>query len=235
MAKTKRPRDSGVAVDRELPERILEAAIELAETAGWENLRLREVAERLGVPLAAVVGHYRDLDAVADAWFARGWQAMLAPPPPGFDTQPAEERLHCMMMRWFDALAPHRRVTGEMLRTKLYPSHPHHWVPMIFNLSRTIQWLREATKLDAGGRRRQVEEVGLTALFLAALSVWLRDESAGQARTRDWLRRRLADSDRLMARLWGATGKASADGEAPSRKPQSEKRAQRPGRAAQRR
>ena len=152
----------------------------------------------------------------------------LAPAPPGFDSQPAEERLHCMMMRWFDALAPHRRVTGEMLRTKLYPSHPHHWVPMIFNLSRTIQWLRDAAMLDAGGRRRQVEEVGLTALFLAALGVWLRDESSDQAHTRDWLRRRLANSDRLMVRLWGAAGEPHAEDETPSRKPQPKKRAQRP-------
>jgi hypothetical protein len=106
-------------------------------------------------------------------------------------------------MRWFDALAPHREVTGQILAAKLYPAHPHHWVPLVFNLSRSIHWLREAALLDAVGRRRQMEEVGLTWLFLMALAVWLRDETPGQARTRDVLRHRLADADRAMVRVWG--------------------------------
>jgi hypothetical protein len=76
-------------------------------------------------------------------------------------------------------------------------------VPLVFNLSRSIHWLREAALLDAVGRRRQMEEVGLTALFLMTLAVWLRDATPGQARTRDVLRHRLADADRAMVRVWG--------------------------------
>ena len=40
-------------------------------------------------------------------------------------------------------------------------------------------------------------------LFLAALAVWLRDESPGQTHARDVLRHRLADADRAMVRVWG--------------------------------
>jgi AcrR family transcriptional regulator len=161
------------------------------------------VAERCGVPLAEVLEHYRDLDAVADAWFRRAWAAMLAPPPGDFATRTARERLHLMTMRWFDALAPHRVVTGQMLAAKLYPSHPHHWMPLVFNLSRSIHWLREAALLDATGRRRQIEELGLTALFLATLTCWLRDDTPDQARTRRFLQHRLKHADRLMMRAWG--------------------------------
>ncbi len=75
---------------------------------------------------------------------------------------------------------------------------------MIFNLSRTIQWVRDAALLDATGRRRQVEEIGLSALFLATLAVWLRDASSDQEKTRECLRRRLAAADGLMARMWRA-------------------------------
>ena len=182
--------------------RILETALDLAEESGWDNLRLSTVADRLGISLADLLPHYRDLDGVADAWFAKAWQAMLATTPEGFAALPARARLFILMMRWFDALAPRRAVTAQMIRAKLYPSHPHHWVPMIFNLSRTIQWLRDAAHLDAGGRRRQLEEVGLSALFLATLRVWMSDESPDQARTRTYLERRLARADRVMARLW---------------------------------
>ncbi len=188
----------------DLEARIVDTAIELAEETGWDALRLRLVADRLGIPLAGVLEHTRDLDGVADAWFRRAWAAMLASAPKGFAARPARERLHLVLMRWFDALADHRHVTGQMLRAKLYPSHPHHWAPMLFNLSRSIHWLREAALLDATGRRRQMEEIGLTALFLATLMVWLNDETPDQARTRAFLRRRLVASDRIMARVWRA-------------------------------
>ena len=195
------------AAEAGLGQRIVDGALDLAEEVGWDRLRLRVVAARLDVPLAEVLVHYRDLDAVADAWFRRAWSAMLAAPPEGFAALPARERLHLAMMRWFDALAPHREVTGQILAAKLYPAHPHHWMPLVFNLSRSIHWLRDVALLDAVGRRRQMEEVGLSALFLMTLAVWLRDETPGQARTRDVLRRRLADADRAMVRVWGNTNR----------------------------
>lgn len=191
------------AAEVSLDRRIVDVTLDWAGEVGWEGLRLRRVAERLGVPLAEVLDRYRDLDAVADAWFHRAGAAMLETAPEGFAAGSACERLHLMMMRWFDALAPHREVTGQILAAKLYPSHPHHWVPLVFNLSRSIHWLREAALLDATGRRRQMEEVGLTALFLATLALWLRDESPNQARTRAVLRSRLEDADRLVVQVWG--------------------------------
>jgi AcrR family transcriptional regulator len=191
------------AAEDSLDRRIVDATLDLAEEVGWDGLRLRRVAERLGVPLTEVLDRYRDLDAVANAWFHRAWAAMLEPPPEDFAGRPACERLHLMMLRWFDALAPHREVTGQILAAKLYPSHPPHWVPLVFSLSRSIHWLREVALLDAVGRRRQMEEVGLTALFLATLALWLRDESPSQTRTRAVLRSRLEDADRLAVRVWG--------------------------------
>jgi len=195
-----------------LADRIVDETLALAETEGWEKVRLRLVAARCGVPLSEVLSHYRDIDAVANAWFRRAWAAMLAPAPDGFMDLPAEERLHLVFMRWFDALAPHRRVSVEMIRAKIYPSHPHHWVPLIFNLSRTIQWVRDAAGLDATGFRQQVEEVGLTLLFLATLAVWARDGSDGQERTRDFLRRRLARADRRMTGLFGQRAPGTVSG-----------------------
>ena len=107
-----------------------------------------------------------------------------------------------MITRWLDALAPHRRIVGEMLRYKFQPAHVHLQAALVVRLSRTVQWVREAARLDAAGRRRQIEEMGLTALFMATVMVWLTDTSEGHQRTRAILERRLASADRLMARLW---------------------------------
>jgi len=182
-------------------DRIVDAALELAEEQGWANVRLYQVAERAGLSLAVVGAEFRDLDAVANAWFARALAALESLPAGDVADRPPPERLHAAMMRWFDALAPHREVTVQMLEAKLYLSHPHHWVAMIFDLSRLVHWFLDAARIASTGRGRQLAEAGLTAIFVGGLRVWRRDDSVGQERTRLYLRRRLAAADRWLERL----------------------------------
>ncbi len=125
---------------------------------------------------------------------------MLREPEPGFGSLPPSERVQAVLMRWFDAQAAHHRAVGSMIWAKLHPSHPHHWVPMVFSLSRLIHWALEAARLDARGLPRQAEEVGLTLVFLGALRVWLGDASPGHQRIRAFLRRNLQWLDRLPRR-----------------------------------
>ena len=40
----------------------------------------------------------------------------------------------------------------------------------------------------------------MSGIFLATLAVWNRDESEGQGRTRDFLKRRLEAADRMLGR-----------------------------------
>ena len=190
---------------------IVDETVALAEEIGWSCVRLHLVAERLDISLAELQTHFCDLDAIANAWFERALQAMLAPVPDGFAAQTSPERLHLLLMRWFDALALHRTVSHQMLNEKLYLSHPHHWVPMIFNLSRIIQWLRDAALLNTVGRSRKIEEIGLSALFLAALAVWCRDDTQDQEKTRQFLERRLSRADFTMGMLRGIRRVRSTD------------------------
>ncbi|TVR81131.1 MAG: TetR/AcrR family transcriptional regulator [Rhodospirillales bacterium] len=183
----------------DLAARIVDATIAEAETVGWDNVRLRRVAATLGISMADLGRCFRDLDAVADAWFDRARLAMLAAVDQELATRPARERLYRLFCAWLDALAPHRRVTVDMLKHKMWPFHPHHWVPMIFNLSRTILWVRDGAGLDAKPPRREMEEVALTWLFLATLAVWSTDDTPGQQRTKRFLYRRLADADHLIS------------------------------------
>ncbi len=216
MAEKAKPRKRAPAGDPAA--RILDTALDMAGDAGWSGLRLGAVADRLDIPMAGILEHYRDKDAVADALFRRACKAMLAAPPGGFGDLPMLDRLHLLLMRWFEALAPHRRIAGQMLADKLYLSHPHHWVPMVFNLSRTIHWLLDAAGDESKGRKRQLIEIGMTGIFLATLRVWTRDDSDGQARTREFLKNRLESGDRWLAGLYrrgtgrqsgGATSKPS--------------------------
>ena len=173
------------------PDTILDTALGMADETGWDALAMLDLAERLRIMPAELNAVFADKNAIADAWFGRALAAMLEPLPKGLKETEARVRLEVLMGRWFEALAPHRAVTAEMLGAKMWVFHPHHWVPMIFDLSRLVQWWRDAAGMTAMGRRRQIEEVTLTLIFLATLRVWCRDDSEDQDHTRAFLARRL--------------------------------------------
>ena len=211
-SRSKTPRQAA-ARESALSDRIVEAALDIAEDWGWYDLRLHHVAERLGLSLAELRTHFRDADAIGDAWIAHADQAMLAAQDESFASLPVKERLQIALEAWLDALAPHREVTADIFRTKLWPVHVHHNLALVTWTSRTVQWWREAGLIDGKGQRRSVEEIGMTLIFLATLRQWCRDRSDGQQRTKDALRRRLAGADRLMAR-WPAPRQRHAAGQA---------------------
>ena len=189
---------------------VLAAALAEAEAEGWAALRLHRVASRLGIPLVELYRHYRDADAIAEAWLAVADRAMLAAAAvPGLARRPVPDRLERTLLAWLDALADHRAVTAQMLLGKLYPGHPHYLAALVFRLSRTVQWWREAAGLDAGPPRRQIEEMALTTLFVATVACWAADRSAGQTVTRGVLARSLRAMDGLAGRLFGSGHQAS--------------------------
>jgi len=183
---------------------ILDTALQLAESCGWERLRLRDVADALGITLDDIRSRYAQKDDLAEAWFDRADRAMLlAADAPDLAALGTRERLHRLLMAWLDALAAHRVVTRDMLLYRLEPAHIHLQAAGLMRISRTVQWLREAAGADTTHLRRIMEEVGLTSIYLLTFSHWLTDASPGQQRSRDFLARRLRDADACARRLDG--------------------------------
>jgi AcrR family transcriptional regulator len=196
--------------NRDEAARILDAALDRADAVGWSNLRLFDVADALKLGLDRVREHFRDTDALGNAWLARAEAAMLASRAlPGFAAKPAKESLLNALLAFYRSLAEHKRASLGVVRAKLYFGHPHHNIEFVLWVSRTVQWLREAAGLrnDVGGARlgdvrRRIEEIGLTALFLAGLWHMARDDSPTLGHTRAFLERRLDEADALMAKIF---------------------------------
>ena len=191
-----------------IEQRVVDTALAIAAEVGWEQVRLSTIADRTELPLAQIGRHFRNVDAVADAWFAQARLTMLALPVKKLAGRPADERIALAFGAWLDSLAPQRRVAAEILRHKLYPSHPHHWVPLIFDLSRFVHDLLDVARVAGSGRLRQAQEIGLTAITLVTLADWLRDDSPGQECSKRYLERRLTRAG-CLARCIPATKRAS--------------------------
>lgn len=175
-----------------LRERLVDAALELAEHQGWEAVRLHQVAAACGIGLDAVRTQFREKDDLIDAWLDRADTAMLQHfDRGGVDDLRPRERIRELILVWLEALAPHRRVTREMIRHKMEPGHIHVQFPALLRISRSVQWIREGALLDAPLPRRALEETAMTALFVKTFLCWLGDESEDFSRTRRRLDRNL--------------------------------------------
>jgi ubiquinone biosynthesis protein COQ9 len=206
--------------DSRLSQGIIDAAIDLAEQDSWETVRLHAVATRLGVSLDDVRRVFREKEDIVEAFFDRADEAMLhAAEAPGFLDLPTRVRLHRVIMAWLEALAPHRRVTRQMIGSKLEPGHLHIQIPGLLRISRTVQWMREAAYRDASYLRRALEEVATTSIYLATFCYWMGDGSRDSADTRRFL-------DRLLGIAEGASH--AVFGPAPPRTALPENRAPRP-------
>lgn len=219
-----RRRSPRIAPARVASGEIVAACLALADRKGWPYVRLYDVARLLKVDLAAIRGHFRDTDAIGDAWLQQAELAMLAASSAaGFAHLPPAKRLERSLTAFLETLAAHKPATAGIFRAKLYPGHPHHAIGLVLWVSRTVQWWREAARLDndvggkaLGDRRRRVEEIGLTGIFLATLAFWIRDASAGQSATQAFLAKRLKAAQAIMERAWPnaapAAGAAASSG-----------------------
>lgn len=173
-------------------QQILDTAVRLADTCGWERLHLFDVAAQLGVGLDAIALHYREKDQLVEAWFDRADQALLARAKAAdLGALEPDRRLEELLVAWLDSLAAHRAVTGQMLLYKLEPGHIHLQLRGLLRISRTVQWWREAAQRQTLHLARITEESLLTGVYLRSFVHWLRHPAEDPAEFRALLRRQL--------------------------------------------
>lgn len=179
-------------------DKIVDAALELAETRSWEAVRLHDIADSLGMTLDEVRAHFREKEDVVDAWFDRADRALLSLREDGeFLALAPRLKLQRLLMSWLGALSNHRRATRQMIFAKMEPGHIHIQIPGLLRVSRTVQWMREAAHRDATYLRRALEETGLTSIYLATFFYWMNDSSPESSRTSEFLSRLLGAAETL--------------------------------------
>lgn len=201
-----------MADSEDIRDRIIDTAIALGEhKRSWDAVHLHEIAATLGISLEQVRRHFGDKDAIVHAWFERADRAMLREADkPSFPALSSRERVQQLMMAWLGALAPHRRLTRQMICGQLEPSPRRLWMPGLLRIDRTVRWMREAAHHDATSVRRLFEESGLTLVYLTTFCYWMNDASPASVDTHRFLQRNLALAERAERWLWLGRGRDTA-------------------------
>ena len=185
----------------DIPDHVIDTAMKLAAEGRWRDLSLPEIAEAAKLPIAKVYLVFSSRQAILDAFVRRIDAAVLAESDDDDLEGNARDRLFDVLMRRFDALDPYK----DAVATVAFDQAPDPLLALASacQLRRSLALMLEAAGLDSGGARGALRVKGLGLIYLAALRVWLRDESADKARTMAALDKQLRRAESLIRRLPG--------------------------------
>ena len=190
---------TGAGKRRDTRQAIVESALALAAGGSWAKVGLGDIAAAAGVSLAELRAHFPSRSAIVAGFIADVDRGVLVARDPEMAGRPAPERLFDVLMKRFDLLNPHKQAVAALLRSR--PSDPEALPCAPLALRRSMYWMLEAADLSGAGMRGRLRVAALTALYLSAIPVWLRDDSADMAHTMAVLDRRLKRLDRLTRTL----------------------------------
>jgi len=182
--------------------RIVRAAFDLAATEGWGRADLSRVAAAAKVSLAKLHGEFPTKAAILDAFMRDIDQAVLAAGSADVDDCP-RDRLFEVLMRRFDALAPHKAGVAAVLRDGCDPTVALIGLPCFL---RSMAWMIEAAGLSSGGISGLARVNGLGLIYANTVRVWLRDDSPDMGKTMAALDQGLGRADALVAFLCRVRG-----------------------------
>jgi AcrR family transcriptional regulator len=181
------------------PDRILDAALDLAADMRWRDITMENIADASGAKLARVHELFPSKAAMLTAFIRRTDQAVLA----GHDfkdaSEPCRERLLDVLMRRLDALEPHRPAVAAITRD--LGCDPASALCALPAFAAAMAWSLEAAGIRSSGPLGMVRLKGLSLIYLSALRVWLRDDTQDYARTMAQIDKNLKRAESLMSAL----------------------------------
>ena len=208
MATTKRARGRA-PTSAEIETKIIDAALSLAAMPGWRDTTLADIAGEAGLSLAEVRRQTPSRFAVLAAYVRGLDEIILDGTDPGIGDEPVRDRLFDIIMRRFDAMAPHKsaiaRIFADMRRDPAFAAcfarGPRR---------RSLVWMLEAARLPGWGPLQTLQIEGLGLVYFGAFRAWIDDDSEDLGKTMSALDKGLGRADALARWLRGVrSGRAS--------------------------
>lgn len=176
-------------------DRIIAAALRLAETRGWRELSLGEIAGEAGIPLAVLRSTFQSKGQILAAFSRAVDQAVLEKfAKPTADAP--RDRLFDVLITRFEIMQPYkaairriRRDLGSSFGEALAQFRP---------ALKSQYWMLAAAGISGEGGRGLLRVQGLLAIYARVFPIWLDDDDPGLARTMAALDRRLRRGEAVL-------------------------------------
>jgi AcrR family transcriptional regulator len=211
MARARRTPGGGGAQKSDpdrIPGRIIDAALAAIETQGWRNLSLAAIASAAEMPILSVYRVFPSKTAILCGLLRRIDETVLAVPLDIQDDERPRDRVFDLLMRRFDALAPHKGALVVLRRELL--TDPPAALALAHAAFRSMSLMLEAAGISTGGLGG-IARVKLTEhAYFQASRTWLRDDSPDLAQTMAVLDQRLRGIERWYGNPRGRRGEEPA-------------------------
>ena len=185
--------DSGTPRDR-----IVAAALRLAETRGWRDLSLGEIAGEAGIPLAEMRREFQGKRQILAAFSRAADQAVLEKfAAPGPDAP--RDRLFDVLITRFEVMQPYKaalRRIGSDLGLSFGEA-----LAQLRPALKSQYWMLAAAGINGEGGRGLLRVQGLLAIYARVFPIWLADDDPGLARTMAALDRRLRRGESVLGSI----------------------------------
>ena len=176
-------------------DRIIAAALRLAETGGWRDLSLGEIAAEAHVPLIEFRKEFQSKGQILAAFSRTIDLAVLEKfPAPGPDV--ARDRLFDVLLTRFELMQPYKAAIRR-IRDDVGSSVGESLAQMRPAL-KSQYWMLAAAGISGEGGTGFLRVQGLLSVYARVFSIWLDDDDPGMARTMAALDRRLRRGESLI-------------------------------------
>ena len=178
---------------------IVDAALALATTRSWRDVRLDDIAGEAGISLAQLRKLVSSKVAVLRAIVARSDHELLS----SLEKDPVEgdvhDRLFDIIMRRLELLEPHKAAIRNIIDNPA--DGAADWASLAGALVDSQGWTLAAAGIEEAGRNEAVRRQGLALVTARTIRVWVNDDDPGLAKTMASLDRQLRDGAKWLGRL----------------------------------
>jgi len=185
-------------------QKIIDAALMLAENREWPEISIVEIARAAKVTLAQVRGEFSGKTAILKAFMAQIDQVVLEQAAENVGEEEPRDRLFDIVMLRLEAMEPYKLALKNIIPQ--LKRHPGLALELSGSIICSARWMLVAAGLETHGSAAFVRTRGLALVIGKTLDVWLRDDDAGLAKTMAELDRQLRRGEDWLNTLRGPIG-----------------------------
>ena len=176
-------------------DKIIEAFLALLAEKPFEKIGLATIAARADVSLADLRAEFGSTFDMLAGFVRETDRKVLANPDKDIEESTPRDRLFDVLMRRFEALAPHRGALRSLARSAR--RDPALALGLNKLAVRSHQWMLAAAGIETAGLLGGMRAQTLAILYAKTMRTFIDDEDPGLARTMAALDRELMTAERL--------------------------------------